>query len=59
MLRGKPFGNRPLERFKRKWEGDIRILFKEIGVNKWNLLDLVQDSDSWRELVNAALKSYN
>ena len=34
---------------------NIRIDFKEIGINKRNLVDSFQDRDYWRVLVNAAL----
>ena len=52
---GKPTGKIPLERPRRRWEDDIRMGLEEIGINASNWVDLVQDRDSWRALVNAAL----
>ena len=36
-------------------EGNIRMDLKEIGINVGNWVDLAQDRDYWRALVNAAL----
>ena len=47
---------RPLGRPWRRWEDNIRMDLKEIGVNMRNWVDLAQDRDYWRALVNAALK---
>ena len=38
-----------------RWEDNIRIDLKEIGINTRNLVDSAQDRDYWRALVNAAL----
>ena len=46
---------RPLGRPRRKWEDNIRMDLKEIGVNTRNWVDLAQDSDYWRAFVNVAL----
>ena len=50
-----PAGKRPLGRPRRRWEDNIRLDFKEIGINTRNWVDLSQDKDYWRTLVNAAL----
>ena len=50
ILTDKPTG-KPRER----WEDNARINLKEIGVNKMNLIDSVQDRDYWRVFVNVAL----
>jgi hypothetical protein len=50
-----PTGKRPLGRPRRRWEGNIRMDFGEIGINVGNWVDLAQDRDYWRALVNAAL----
>ena len=55
MLTGKPTGKRPLGRSRHRWEDRIRMDLKEIGVNMWNWVDLAQDSDYWRALMNAKL----
>ena len=55
MLTGKPTGKRPLGRPRRRWEDNIRMDLKEIGMNTRNWVDSTQDRDYWRALVNAAL----
>ena len=55
ILAGKPTGNRPLGRPSYRWEDNIRMYLKEIGINTRNWVDLAQDRDYWRALVNAAL----
>ena len=42
---GIPTGKRPLERPRRKWEDNIRIDLKEIGINTRNSDDSAQDRD--------------
>ena len=53
---GKPAGKRPLGRPRRRWEDNIRMDLEEIGINTKNWVDLAQDRDYWRALVNVALK---
>ena len=55
ILRGKPTGKRPLGRPRRKWEDNIGMDLKETGMNRRNWVDLAQERDYWRALVNAAL----
>ena len=55
ILTGKPTGKRPLGRPRRRWEDNIKIDLKEIGINTRNWVDSAQDRDYWRALVNAAL----
>ena len=57
ILTGKPIGNRPLGRPRRRWEDNIRIDLEEIGTNVGNWVDSAQDRNYWRALVNAALNS--
>ena len=38
-----------------RWKDNIRMDLKEIGISTRNWVDLVQDSDYWRALANAAL----
>ena len=42
ILTGIPIGNRPLGRFRHRWEGNIRIDLKKIGVNMINWIHLVR-----------------
>ena len=55
ILKGKPTGKRPLGRPRRRWEDNIRMDLEEIGINAGNWVDLAQDMNYWRVLVNAAL----
>ena len=55
ILTGKPTGKRPLGTPKRRWEDNIRMDLKEMGINTRNRVDLAQDKDYWRTLVNVAL----
>ena len=55
ILTGKPTGNRPLGRPRRRWEDKIKMDLEEIGINAGNWVDSTQDKNYWRALVNAAL----
>ena len=55
LLRGKPTGKRPLGRPRHRWEDNIRMDLEEIDMNAGNWVDLAQDRDYWRALVNVAL----
>ena len=55
ILAGKPTGKRPLGRFRCRWEDNITMNLKEIGINASNLADSHQARNYWRVLVNAAL----
>ena len=46
---------RPLGRPRRRWEDNIRMDLKEIGINTRNWVGSARDRDYWRALVNAAL----
>ena len=54
ILTGTHTRKRPLGRPRRRWGDNIRIDFKEIGINTRNWVDSAQDRD-WRALVNATL----
>ena len=55
ILTGTYAGKRTLGRLRRGWEDNIRMYLKEIGINTRNWVDLAQERDFWRLLVNAAL----
>ena len=55
ILTGTPTGKRPLRRPRRRWEDNVRMDLKEIGINTRNWVDSAQDRDSWKALVNALL----
>jgi len=52
VLMGKPEGKRPLERPRRRWEDGIRMDLREIGWGSVEWIQLAQDRDRWRALVN-------
>ena len=47
ILTGKPTGKRPLGRPRRRWEDNIRMDLKEIGINAGNWVDSAQDKNYW------------
>jgi hypothetical protein len=54
-LVGKPEGRRPLERPRRRWEDNIKMGIREFGWGGVDWIDLVQDRDRWRALVNTVM----
>ena len=46
---------RPLLKPRHRWEDNIRMKLKEIGIDTRNLVNSTQDRDYWRALFNAAL----
>ena len=46
---------RPLEKPRFRWEDNVRLDLKEIGINTRNWIDSAQDRDYWKAVVNAAL----
>ena len=48
VLTGAARGKRPLGRPNRRWEDNIRMDLKKIGVNTRNCVDSAQDRDYWR-----------
>ena len=55
IFTGTPTEKRPLGRPRRKWENNIRMYIKEIGINTRNWVNSSQDRGHWRVIVNAAL----
>jgi hypothetical protein len=54
-LVGKPEGKRPLGRPRRKWMDNARMDLREIGWDGMEWIDLAQDRDQWRALMNTAM----
>ena len=52
VLVGKPEGKRSLGRPRRRWEDNIKMDLGEVG-GDW--MELAQDRDRWRALVNAVM----
>jgi hypothetical protein len=55
ILVGKREGKRPLGRPIRRWGDSIKINLREIGWDGMDWIDLAQDRDQWRTLVNTAM----
>jgi hypothetical protein len=55
LLVGKPEGKRPLGRPRRRWVNSIEMDLREIGWDGINWIELAQDRDQWRALVNKAM----
>jgi hypothetical protein len=55
ILVGRPEGRRPLERLRRRWENNIKIYLQGVGWGGMGWIDLAQDRQRWRAIVNAAM----
>ena len=51
VLVGKPEGKRPLGRPRRRWEDTIKMDLQEVGGGCGDWMELAQDRDRWRALV--------
>jgi hypothetical protein len=52
---GKPEGKRPLGRPRRRWVDDIKTDLREIGWDGIDWIELGQNMDQWRALVNTVM----
>jgi hypothetical protein len=55
VLVGRPEGKRPLVRPRRRGEDNIKMDFKEIGINGANWIQLAQERVHWRACVNTVM----
>jgi hypothetical protein len=55
VLVGKPEGKKPLGRPRRRWEDNIKMDLQEVECEGMDWIELAQDRDSWRALVNAVM----
>jgi len=54
-LVGKPEEKRRLGRNRRRWEDNIKMDHQEVGCGGMDWIELAQDRDRWRALVNAVM----
>jgi hypothetical protein len=52
VLVGKPEGQWPLGRPRRRWEDNIQMDVQEVGGGRGDWMELAQDRDRWRALVS-------
>jgi hypothetical protein len=52
VLVRKPEGKRPLGRPRHRWEDNIKMNVEEVGGGRGDWMELAQDRDRWRSLVN-------
>jgi hypothetical protein len=55
VLMGKPEGKRPLGRPRPRWEDNVMMDLQEVGCGGMGWIELAQDKDRWRALVNAVM----
>jgi hypothetical protein len=55
VLVGRPEGKRPLGRPRRRWEDNIKLDLREIGIDGANWIQVAQDRVQWRAFVNTVM----
>jgi hypothetical protein len=55
VLMGKPEVKRPILSTRRSWEDNIKIDLQEVGCGGVYWIDVAQDMDRWRALVDAVM----
>jgi hypothetical protein len=55
VLVGEPGGKRPLGRPRRRWEDSMKMDLQEVGYGDMDWIELAQDRDRWRALVNEVM----
>ena len=52
---GKLKGKRPLGRPRRRWVDNIKMDLREVGCGCMDWIEVAEDRDRWRALVNAVM----
>jgi hypothetical protein len=55
VLVERPEGKRPLRRPRRRWECNIKMDLREIGIDGANWIQLAQDKVQWRSFVSMVM----
>jgi hypothetical protein len=55
VLVGKPEGKKPLEKLRHRWEDNNKMDLQEVGCEGMDWIELAQDRERWRALVNAVM----
>jgi hypothetical protein len=55
VLVGKPEEKRPLGRPRRRWEDNIKMDLRKIGIDEVNWIQLAQDRVRWRAFVSTVM----
>jgi hypothetical protein len=55
VLVGKPEGKTPLGRPRRRWKDNIKMDLQEVRCEGMDWIELSEDRDRWRALVNAIM----
>jgi hypothetical protein len=55
VLVGKPEGKIPLGRPRRRWEDNIKLDPREVGIDGANWIQLAQNGVQWRAFVNTIM----
>jgi hypothetical protein len=55
ILLGKPECKRPLGKPRRRWVHNIKLGLREIGWDGMDWINLAQNGDQWRALVNTEM----
>jgi hypothetical protein len=55
FLAEKPQGKRPCGRPRHRWENNIKTDLQDVDFGDMDWVDMAQDRDRWRELVNVVM----